>query len=490
MDASSLVVDRSTLQFDKQGSLVLRGDSSPPTALREPLPSTSPPSSTASPRADHVANGTVDKDDERLSPQSPTRPGMMFPTSSVEAVIAAHPTPPRVAAGGPGPPLSFATAVASSTPTTTSAPTAAPPATAVAPSAKRLYRLADNKWVTRDLAALDFLLGIPLQREAEIVHHGWARLQKQKTLEHEYGGGDSDYSSGGNDNRAVVVLPQRLATQHPQQQPHQLQQQLHQPQQWWEKWVKASLQLPPSTVPIASDQLERPTQEEKGDLVTATNRGTTASAAGTLLTATTLHNYAPPGRRLEGDKATYVKIPVTTVAVSKQKSVARAAALREWELRTAHGLVGTAAAKADGSSLPPLLDGRLFFSASGGYPISVFSLQRYEPRKEEAALRRQKLEALGGGGSQYVMPFRDWRGISYRALLPRSRDKDHFNRFLKSSSHMEGGDDADDATSVSSESSDDSDVYVPGLLDDPEYVDETDLEFVCTYEPDFSHSVL
>ena len=32
--------------------------------------------------------------------------------------------------------------------------------------------------------------------------------------------------------------------------------------------------------------------------------------------------------------------------------------------------------------------------------------------KEEAAIRRKKLEAIGGGGSQFVLPKRDWRGIS------------------------------------------------------------------------------
>ena len=32
--------------------------------------------------------------------------------------------------------------------------------------------------------------------------------------------------------------------------------------------------------------------------------------------------------------------------------------------------------------------------------------------KEEAAFRRRKLEAIGGGGSQFVLPNRDWRGIS------------------------------------------------------------------------------
>ena len=39
------------------------------------------------------------------------------------------------------------------------------------------------------------------------------------------------------------------------------------------------------------------------------------------------------------------------------------------------------------------------------------------------------------GGSQFVMPSRDWRGISFRALLPRKaeeRNQKAFNRFLRS----------------------------------------------------------
>ena len=146
--------------------------------------------------------------------------------------------------------------------------------------------------------------------------------------------------------------------------------------------------------------------------------------------------------------------------------------------------------------------------------MAVFSLKRYEPKREEAALRRQKLEARGGGGSHFVMPSRDWRGISYRALLPRkaaqARNQKAFNRFLRNSKvkaankgsspskkrrsqHGKKGDDddsddsdnensnhnnddddddddssssSDDSSTISNASSEDS--YIPGILDDPE----------------------
>lgn len=77
------------------------------------------------------------------------------------------------------------------------------------------------------------------------------------------------------------------------------------------------------------------------------------------------------GRRLEGDPATVrVQVPLTnTTVVTRQRTIARAAALREWEIQTAHGL----------ATHPPLLDGRLFFSADSSYPVNIFSIVRYEP---------------------------------------------------------------------------------------------------------------
>lgn len=74
--------------------------------------------------------------------------------------------------------------------------------------------------------------------------------------------------------------------------------------------------------------------------------------------------------------------------------------------------------------------------------------------------------------SSYDFPFH-----SYRALLPRTSSDDHardkvaFNRFVRDDDEDEkkNGPD-DDELSSSSESSEDSDVYAPGLLDDPNMV--------------------
>ena len=346
-------------------------------------------------------------------------------------------------------------------------------------SAKRLYRASagdSNKYVTRDIAALDFLLGIPLAAEAELVQSGWRLQQKQ----HEEDDADQDSSTGFSPSRPDVPLS---ALSHGT---------------WWEKYVRSFVESEnsPGGVPLFSPnktkktehaELERPDavppQSEPEAPISSTPAPVTRTASGALLPAYT------PGRRLDGDAAIRIQIPLTVDDTkTKQKSIARVAAIREWERQTAHGL--------QKSSHPPLLDGRLFFSASGSYPLSVFSLVRYEPRREQAEFRRRKLESLGGGGSQFVMPTRDWRGISYRVLLPRRHhEKNHqgdttFNRFVRNASrknkeksvridHDEkipvGGDarsegEDDDNTSTSSESSSDSDVYVPGLLDDPDMV--------------------
>ena len=167
------------------------------------------------------------------------------------------------------------------------------------------------------------------------------------------------------------------------------------------------------------------------------------------------------GRRLEGDTATKVEIPQAGLSKStRQRNIARQAQMREWECQVV---------------AQDVLSGRMFFSAKDNYPVSVFSVIKYEPKREEAARRRQKLEARGGGGTQFVVPARDWRGTSYRALLPRRvhhKKRNHyyqkqgFNRFFVDTSTNDRNENLDE--SADSSSSDEEDAYVPGFLDDPE----------------------
>jgi hypothetical protein len=289
----------------------------------------------------------------------------------------------------------------------------------VASSRGRIYRTiaADGStatWVTRDIAALDFLLGIPMEAEANIVRAGWMQQQP--------------------DNEEHTPLMTGATGK------------------WWEKFVKGK------QADAWEHQTGKPNKDEQAEL----EQPDCSRSKSAALRSTT--HLAAPGRRLDGDDAILVKIPQSGMLEwkTRQRSVARQATIREWETRVALGL---------NFGNPPLLDGRVFFSASEGYPMSIFSLIRYEPKREEAARRRQKLEELGGGGSQFVIPERDWRGTSYRALLPRVEKKHNsFRRILHRNTQDKQDETGSDSDSEISTSSDESDEYVPGFLDDPEMV--------------------
>jgi hypothetical protein len=283
---------------------------------------------------------------------------------------------------------------------------------------QRLYPTVNTagttKWVTRDIAALDFLLGIPMAQQGELVRRGWE--QRQGRQDNGGGGGESNMTAG----------------------------------KWWEQLVVAA-----------------PSSTNGADGTTPSNRDDAAVVV--LLEGP----QRGGGRRLDGDAAVKVQIPLAADSKStRQRSIARQAQIREWELQV--------------TQQQQILGGRVFFSAKDNYPVSVFSVIRYEPKREEAARRRKKLEERGGGGSQFVVPERDWRGTSYRALLHQPRHADEeatnkkekrskaFNRFLTpgkaddSNNNTDYEDDDDDYSVSSDGSSEEEDTYVPGFLDDPE----------------------
>ena len=395
----------------------------------------------------------------------------------------------------------------------------------------RIYKSSNSnnvKWVTREIAALDFLLGIPMEAEEEIVHRGWMQqhglLQSTKN--------SRAIGRGGRQEEKTEILEPPANSAVPTASSHG---------RWWEKWIS-------NTTPSGVNSKDSRGQEEGEELeqpneVSDSNQAAEVSARHQPQVSM-LH---APGRRLDGDQATLVQVPLgDDTVVTRQRSIARQAVIREWELRVAHG-IGSAKKLSHQSqhqsqqpshqtslggpanNAKPMLDGRMFFSASGSYPMGVYSLIRYEPKKEEAIRMRKRLEALGGGGTQFfVMPERDWRGISYRALLisyDGDTDKDEddgsadnlnsgkkrrrkmkkesfspssstsalspdpklFDRFATSSISREtsitasnsnnskdnSGDENEDNASVASISSDEhdeDDTYTAGLLDDPDMV--------------------
>lgn len=374
------------------------------------------------------------------------------------------------------------------------------------------------RWATREIAALDFLTNIPLESEESIIRAGLSNT----------GAGGAAAAAVGVGVDGSIGLAGIGALDHVSVggQPHGSSAAVAggSGPRWWERVInkgeiaaggKDTSAARRARLELEEKELERPSEEHTGTSSATTPEETPASeGVGTRSalrptpsqqTLSTSAQATPataprvaPGRRLEGREATVVKMPRDALTVemlmSNRTGVARQAAVREWEIRTAHGLK-------QGDDYDEhrqgLLDGRAFLSASASYPAGVFSVIKYEPRKEEAARRRKKLEERGGGGTQFVMPERDWRGISYRALLPRVHKKNHgFRRTLRerrrsnrrearrrmsgaerhsatatvASSDDESSVDHDDTVSMSSSSSEDSNGYVPGFVDDPDMV--------------------
>jgi len=380
---------------------------------------------------------------------------------------------------------------------------------------------ATSRWATREIAALDFLTSIPLESEEAIVRAGLSNTGA--------GGGGAVAAADGVGADGSISLAGIGSLDHVGGQPHGSSAGAGGAgPRWWERVVNNKGEIGATgrdhfaarraRLELEEKELERPS-EEHTDTSAPTPDGPPADVGQRSVLHPTPSQQAQatpataprvaPGRRLEGRDATVVKIPrdvlTAEMLISHRTGVARQAAVREWEIRTAHGLPSASERASnrygedeDYDEHPGLLDGRIFLSASASYPAGVFSVIKYEPRREEARSRRKKLEERGGGGTQFVMPERDWRGISYRALLPRVHKKNHgFRRTLRerrrsnrkeafrrmsdgeqpsvaaadrSSDDESSIDHDDDTISMSSSSSDDSDGYFPGFVDDPEMV--------------------
>jgi len=262
----------------------------------------------------------------------------------------------------------------------------------------------ESSWSTREIAALDFLLNIPLQGEREIVLSG-LQAERELIAAHQM---DLDRSQGSGLDDVLNESKQEIR------------QGINRKGGWWDSIIKDDSRFysvedqrlkEKKQFELETGLLERPDDIE----VSATNNINISNAQ---IESTATVNFIP-GRRLDGNEATRVHIPreaLETELKTRHRTVARKAAEIEWE----KNMKGTG-----------LHEGRIFFSSENSYPLQVFSILKYDPKNEEEIRRRQKLEALGGGGTQFVLPSRDWRGVSYRALLPR-REKKHkaFSRKL------------------------------------------------------------
>jgi hypothetical protein len=307
-------------------------------------------------------------------------------------------------------------------------------------------------WATREMAALDFLMNVPLNAEKDIVraglsegrwqhgHHenkNWSMSQpdSRSVSAFDITRGDDEGGRMSETNTAITESSSLHAVsldnnKHPTTGTATMS---AGGGRWWDKLILKDKRFfsvanqvlqRRDQLELEEKELERPT-ESPSLIIMSSNDGNVLNAQynmemmGASTTATAAGGV--PGRRLGGIEAVTITIPTEfRRRPAPLRVAARQAAVREWEIRVAYGAPQQGAKQ--GPSQPQgmnaedhttslrqaLLDGRVFFSTKKSYPVAVFSTIKYEPKKEETLRRRKQLEELGGGGTQFVLPERDW----------------------------------------------------------------------------------
>ncbi|CAM9215945.1 unnamed protein product [Phaeothamnion confervicola] len=140
---------------------------------------------------------------------------------------------------------------------------------------------------------------------------------------------------------------------------------------------------------IPMEKVSRPSgvARAKGVAAQADADGRGGGAGGaTAAAATPIGSSPAPGRRLPGASATLVRVPAAFRHRMSRLPGHHAAVVRQWEEGLTRQRSGGGAAGEDGG----LMEGRIFFCGSKGYPLAVLSVIRYEPKEEEARRRRQR----------------------------------------------------------------------------------------------------
>ena len=313
-------------------------------------------------------------------------------------------------------------------------------------------------WATREIAALDFLMNVPLQSEKDIVRAGlsggrWHRHPaKQKGVN--FSGsvevmGEENRSLGVPNSRTLssfdvtrssgLVEEEEATMTGTESSFHTLSlvsEHNKNPTvavaaggRWWDKLILKDKRFFSAAnqqaqrmeqLELEERELERPTESPSLIMlnsisVNGNNNARSDTAAVTSTPSSAAAAAGVPGRRLDGREAVAIDIPDEFRYRSPPlRAVARQAAVREWEIKNAYGTqqpqnIGNHS----NTTKRALLDGRVFFSTRKSYPVAIFSTIKYEPKKEASLRRRKQLEELGGGGTQFVLPERDWSKSNY-----------------------------------------------------------------------------
>ncbi|CAM9317546.1 unnamed protein product, partial [Discosporangium mesarthrocarpum] len=239
-----------------------------------------------------------------------------------------------------------------------------------------------TKWVTREMAALDFLMDIPMRNEQAI------RLQASRLALGVAGNGDL---GGGGEDRTGNRTPESLTDEEGLSESELLLNRIK-GEGPMEHPAKARPHRASNDSNSDSDVLDQPVAGK----MEAVGRGGRVRHRGGGI------NSPAPGRRLQGRSAVHVRVPANIRHRQDRMPGPDAAEVRQWEQRL--------------TQQERLLEGRLFLSCSKGYPVSIATVLRYQPEEEEARRVRQKW-IDERGAEAFQVPRRDWRGFSYAHLL-------------------------------------------------------------------------
>lgn len=229
--------------------------------------------------------------------------------------------------------------------------------------------IARPKYTTRHLAALDFLLNIPMSKEAAIRQQGITNMMKMQELEdREIYEGKSD-----DDDESVERTP--------------------------------NTNLLSSMVPVPSSHLTE-------DVALPTEIA---------------------GKKLQGPYAVVVKYPLTfryfLMKLTEQSALCRQ--WEEKLLTSTKDVSGKGSGlvqQQSQASSSTIVTSRLFFSRLRSYPIMVSSVIKYDAGEEKAKLKKMIADDQKGM-EVFDLPHRDWRGFSYKPLfkqLKEERANDYF----------------------------------------------------------------
>ena len=231
------------------------------------------------------------------------------------------------------------------------------------------YLTAASKSTTRHLAALDFLLNIPMMNETKIKETGMEHAARARKLDGDFGNEDDDEDEESVDASAI-----------------------------------GNGLMHDAAAMLADDYYGSATAVV--DIV---------------------------GRKLQGPAAPTLRVPphfrYNMLRTNEQSAVIRH---WEEKLLARGPIIPTTTTITPVVQPPvlqqPLLSSRLFYSRVRAYPTLVFSVIKYDAGEEKAKLAKLRAEDRKGL-EVFALTIRDWRGFSYKALfrqLAEERAEDYY----------------------------------------------------------------